>query len=326
MEKVADDFREHNAHGERRTDEHNAAGVREDENQQFGGGDSQRAEDADSDRVSQLEGELKILKQKEYERLTAENERLKREEGANGLFTNGVVQRMKQGIEELKNNFEMEKLRAENVLLKAERQFHVEVQNIRGEKRRFEKLYETTQQEKEEIERKFYQLLEQNCRKQTERETLLKLHRLDLTQMSRGDFMLLGSHMILEDTCCSRYAKWFNTLHDIRFSGSERVILSKEFLVLRFFLSHKQLTNLEIDLSKFVANADEWETPDLKCVKLLHPSIHSLSQDMNYRGGSRWGCDQILSGCWFEKYTGFTFHITYTIFLMKKNPVNVVGT
>eukprot|EP00111_Clytia_hemisphaerica_P001754 TCONS_00004948-protein len=119
MEKVADEFREHNAHGERRTEEHNAAGVREDENQQFVGG-SERTENAGHDRVSPLEGSLKTFKQKEHERLKTENARLKLE-GVGNDFTADVVERMKRGIEELKNDFEMEKVKVENVMLKAQK-------------------------------------------------------------------------------------------------------------------------------------------------------------------------------------------------------------
>ncbi|XP_066914894.1 uncharacterized protein [Clytia hemisphaerica] len=139
IKNAHDDIREHNAHGERRVvDEHNAHGFREDNNHQVVAENEPQVNVRAhvQDEVKNLKGELeKMKKERELERMQFE----------------------KLGIEneQFKKDFEVQGLKSENALLKAQKQFGIDLKTLSNKKQKIEDELKIVEKEK-------YKLVEEN--------------------------------------------------------------------------------------------------------------------------------------------------------------------
>ncbi|XP_066934685.1 uncharacterized protein PF3D7_1120000-like [Clytia hemisphaerica] len=318
-------------------DQHNAAGIREDENHR-----------------------VVVGEEKSQQNLKEELESLKKDREIEKLKFEAVIEKLKLQNEKLENKVEIGNLKSENTLLKAEKQFGIdlktisdgkqkveeELRNIKEEntilkeaksnlqkeldvleeknksllteKTDFQELYETCKHEKEEANKQI-KVLEDQVEGLKETNQRLrdikgfqknfadlsltkrtpKVEKYDFKRMPYGESVLAGVHMIFEKTKCKHYDSWYKNLY-------QRVCTNAGFFKDILFLTNSEHSDtLHIKIDK---REQRWEAENLKCVKLLHSSDNTKCKDLEYLGGKEW----FVSGL-----TNFHISNYYITFVMK---------
>eukprot|EP00111_Clytia_hemisphaerica_P017140 TCONS_00050767-protein len=323
-------------------DEHNAAGLRRDENHQAA--------------VSSIGGE------KTQQNLKEELESLKKDREIEKLKFEKEIETLKAVIEKLKLENTMEKLKSENTFLKAEKQFGIDLKAISDDKQNIEEELKSAKIENAKFRQQNENLIEENKRfeenlKEVEAEnqnfiqentTLkaneakitdeLKTLKMEKTQMLDSIQKLKEKNKKKENKGARK--KQFQKAEVLKTAEKNEVnkdeepdysrmpleesILSGSYMIFEeefypgyenwytnmykrsnFYVTFK---NCRVHIKHFIKTNIyiniEWTFDNLKCAKLLHPKDNRKSKDLDHIGGKEWMT--VVNGLTEEfRYEGF---------------------